>query len=682
MSDEIDLSHVEIQDHNELMEYIRILLEKVRSLTALYNDNLTLLNDHNEAANAHADIRATILDNANEADTKLDNLRTEINNLINVINSEIDALENRATDIEGVNNVQNDRLDSAEYDLSLKIYDSAVSGVGHTGDFDDLLHRPNIVINDADGSNSGAAVKLSKNRTALKLPSTIKANIVGNVSGDMMGNAATATKLKTARTINGTNFDGSGNITTANWGTARNISIQDHNAGHTGSAVSVNGSGNVTLKLPSTINANVVGYLTGNISGSSSSCTGNAATATKLQTARSINGTNFDGSGNITTANWGTARNISIQDHNAGHTGSAVSVNGSGNVTLKLPSTINANVVGYLTGNISGSSSSCTGNSATATTAGAVSTSVVAGGTKDLVYAGMADNDLCRIRCGGTSDAGYLEIATADNGNEPIYVRQFNGVFSSVARTLTLLDGSGNTQFPGTVTAPTFSGNLNGNCSGTAGSVAWNNVSGKPSAFTPYFANGTWYAVGDDAAIGDHNVGGGLGVKALNSTTTRIDLCYRDDAANYKSITYDGTTLYMNGNCNYATSAGSAGSVAWTNVSGRPTALSQFTNNSGFITSEIDSVGSGWVRFKCGIQFCWSTGWFGFADEEDISSRSFTLPKPFKNNSYTLIGLTFRIQNTGQQIIAGQYSSYFTISYSTSYPKTSADSYLAIGWWK
>ena len=595
MSDEIDLSHVEIQDHNELMEYIRILLEKVRSLTALYNDNLTLLNDHNEAANAHADIRATILDNANEADTKLDNLRTEINNLINVINSEIDALENRATDIEGVNNVQNDRLDSAEYDLSLKIYDSAVSGVGHTGDFDDLLHLPNIVINDADGSNSGAAVKLSKNRTALKLPSTIKANIVGNVSGNMTGNAATATKLKTAR---------------------------------------------------------------------------------------SINGTNFDGSGNITTANWGTARNISIQDHNAGHTGSAVSVNGSGNVTLKLPSTINANVVGYLTGNISGSSSSCTGNSATATTAGAVSTSVVAGGTKDLVYAGMADNDLCRIRCGGTSDAGYLEIATADNGNEPIYVRQFNGVFSSVARTLTLLDGSGNTQFPGTVTAPTFSGNLNGNCSGTAGSVAWNNVSGKPSAFTPYFANGTWYAVGDDAAIGDHNVGGGLGVKALNSTTTRIDLCYRDDAANYKSITYDGTTLYMNGNCNYATSAGSAGSVAWTNVSGRPTALSQFTNNSGFITSEIDSVGSGWVRFKCGIQFCWSTGWFGFADEEDISSRSFTLPKPFKNNSYTLIGLTFRIQNTGQQIIAGQYSSYFTISYSTSYPKTSADSYLAIGWWK
>ena len=37
--------------------------------------------------------------------------------------------------------------------------------------------------------------------------------------------------------------------------------------------------------------------------------TGSAA---KLTTARSINGTSFDGSGNITTANWGTARNITI----------------------------------------------------------------------------------------------------------------------------------------------------------------------------------------------------------------------------------------------------------------------------------------------------------------------------------------------------------------------------------
>lgn len=56
---------------------------------------------------------------------------------------------------------------------------------------------------------------------------------------------------------------------------------------------------------------------------------GNAATATKLQTARTINGTNFDGSAAITTANWGIARTLTI-----GNTGK--SVNGSGNVSWSL----------------------------------------------------------------------------------------------------------------------------------------------------------------------------------------------------------------------------------------------------------------------------------------------------------------------------------------------------------
>ena len=57
--------------------------------------------------------------------------------------------------------------------------------------------------------------------------------------------------------------------------------------------------------------------------------TDNVASATKLQTARQINGTNFDGTANITTAKWGTARTIKI-----GNTGK--SVNGSGNVTWTL----------------------------------------------------------------------------------------------------------------------------------------------------------------------------------------------------------------------------------------------------------------------------------------------------------------------------------------------------------
>ena len=58
-------------------------------------------------------------------------------------------------------------------------------------------------------------------------------------------------------------------------------------------------------------------------------CTGNSATATTLQTGRTINGTSFNGSTNITTANWGTARTLTIGNKEQ-------SVNGSANVSWAL----------------------------------------------------------------------------------------------------------------------------------------------------------------------------------------------------------------------------------------------------------------------------------------------------------------------------------------------------------
>lgn len=65
----------------------------------------------------------------------------------------------------------------------------------------------------------------------------------------------------------------------------------------------------------------------------------------------------------------------------------------------------------------------------------------------------VGDNDFWRIYANSTSsNAGYLEIATSDDGTEPIYVRQYTGVFSSLTRTATLLDGAGNTSFPGNLT--------------------------------------------------------------------------------------------------------------------------------------------------------------------------------------------------------------------------------------
>ncbi|HBH9693568.1 TPA: tail fiber protein, partial [Escherichia coli] len=78
-------------------------------------------------------------------------------------------------------------------------------------------------------------------------------SVTGGLTGSLNGNASTATKLQTARSIGGVVFDGSANI----------------------NLPGVNTTGNQNT-------------------------TGNAATATKLQTARKISGVPFDGSKDIT----------------------------------------------------------------------------------------------------------------------------------------------------------------------------------------------------------------------------------------------------------------------------------------------------------------------------------------------------------------------------------------------
>ena len=70
------------------------------------------------------------------------------------------------------------------------------------------------------------------------------------------------------------------------------------------------------------------------------------------------------------------------------------------------------------------------------------------------VYGRIGDNDGWRIAGGANAaSAGYLEIATGDDMNEPIYVRQYGGRGSwngyvSLARTFTLLDAAGRSRAP------------------------------------------------------------------------------------------------------------------------------------------------------------------------------------------------------------------------------------------
>lgn len=106
----------------------------------------------------------------------------------------------------------------------------------------------------------------------------------------------------------------------------------------------------------------------------------------------------------------------------------------------------------------------CFGNSATATKTEA---SIEEGKEKDLLHGSYAGADLVRIHAGGSGQNSWAELATASNGNKPVYIRQYtsdkdNG-FAKVSRTATILDANGNSSFPGTISANTFNGRLQGN---------------------------------------------------------------------------------------------------------------------------------------------------------------------------------------------------------------------------
>ena len=69
----------------------------------------------------------------------------------------------------------------------------------------------------------------------------------------------------------------------------------------------------------------------------------------------------------------------------------------------------------------------------------------------------MGANDVWRIFGGATArDTGYLEIATGDNGNEPIYFKQYESTttgWTNPRSTVTLLDANGNSNFSGSLKA-------------------------------------------------------------------------------------------------------------------------------------------------------------------------------------------------------------------------------------
>lgn len=121
-------------------------------------------------------------------------------------------------------------------------------------------------------------------------------------SGSLSGNSSTASRLQNPRRINGVFFDGQGDITITST-TTRSLIAGNYVVGS-----NFDGSLQATWNIDAT-SSNTVGKIvardsSGNFSAGTitASLSGNASSATKLQTARTINGVSFDGTTNITVA--------------------------------------------------------------------------------------------------------------------------------------------------------------------------------------------------------------------------------------------------------------------------------------------------------------------------------------------------------------------------------------------
>lgn len=226
------------------------------------------------------------------------------------------------------------------------------------------------------------------------------------------------------------------------------------------------------------------------------SITGNAATATKLQTARTINGTSFDGTANIVTAYWGTARTISLS---GAVTGSA-SVNGSQNVTITTTYQFGSIDGRYVGGNKTANH----GSSGTAYTADTYSSTFV-----NKAFVAFAERGSWAYANNGyvSTDTGVniplagtaiFQWGASDTNKTQLYITPHNnsGVSNPAANEMLFYTSNGSGYTSAWTRVLTHRNYTNytvtktgGGASGTwgisiTGSAPWANITGRPTLLT------------------------------------------------------------------------------------------------------------------------------------------------------------------------------------------------------
>ena len=241
--------------------------------------------------------------------------------------------------------------------------------------------------------------------------------------------------------------------------------------------------------------------------------TGNATTATTLQTTRAINGTNFNGSAAITTVNWGTARTLTI-----GLSGK--SVNGSANVSWTL-----AEIGAYAATNPNGYTSNTGTVTSIATNNGLIGGTITTSGTlgltgQALALHNLATNGMIARTAAGTVAARTITAGTGitlSNGNgvsgNPTITNSAPHIGTNLGITAGTTAGPIVTSSTGTnATLPTASGTASGVV--TTGAQTWAGVKTFSSTITGSISGNAGTVTNGVYITGDQVI---AGVKSFNN---------------------------------------------------------------------------------------------------------------------------------------------------------------------
>lgn len=416
-------------------------------------------------------------------------------------------------------------------------------------------------------------------------------------SASISGNAGSATKLQSSRTINGTSFNGTANIVTSYWGTTRKL---------WGNSVNGNADVNGSITIANTDGVYVQ-------IGDVRLVYDKANTAIKVVKSDGTTAANFYATGGITAYGEGSA-----SSGGGGLNGSVKSYADALKLTSESLSEIasaysikqlSTRITSLEGGSATSISVSGGGNAVTSITKNGTTISVVKGSTFLTSHQSL-DGYVNNITTSGTGNAITSvtksgKTVTFTKGATFLTSHQSLSAYlksADAANTYLKLSGgamTGNIRYKGsknTYDMITFVDNNvdvygNGICIGGGGLTIIGGGESASEVLKQHTNGGDEnMIVANDAAIDFFsNMNSGWDSRKAGSFDTSgywngVGFKKNNSNDNYVLTGGGGHKAISTLSVSYASSAGSANSVAWGNVNGRPTKVSQFTNDSNYAT--------------------------------------------------------------------------------------------------